>query len=144
MNENGRSRQHENAHGQMDGNGARPAPDPVASASTEPVDSLPPSTEPARIGLTFTADGESWIALPAGNGAYGTGHTGLAALVAIHFVRASAPATPVFEALLPAGRFETLYESELVALFRSATRIVLPEPGAPLRVARFRRGEGLS
>lgn len=112
--------------------------------STDAVELFPPQAEPPRIGFTFTVDGEAWLALPAGSGAYGTGHTGLAALEAIHFAPASTPAAPAFEALIPAGRFENLFEVELVALFRSATRIVLPEPGAAPRAARFRRGEGLS
>jgi len=144
MKENGDPGRHRRPQGGQNAGRDRAAPDPNAPADSEPVEQLPPRPEPPRIGLTFSVDGEAWIAIPAGAGAYGTGHTGLAPLQAIHFARASAPDAPVFEALLPTGRFETLFESELVALFRTATRIVPPEPGAPLRVARFRRGEGLS
>jgi hypothetical protein len=82
-----------------------------------------------------------WVALPSGASAYGTGTCGPAALEAVHFARAESANQPLFEALLPAGRFFGLYDEELVALLESAIRIV--EPGdRPLKAA-TRRGEGL-
>lgn len=83
----------------------------------------------------FTHDGGEWIAWASGGGAYGTGALGAAAVEAVHFARASDPAVPLFEALLPAGRFIGLYDDELINLFRAAVRVVdvseLPEP--PIR-----------
>lgn len=72
----------------------------------------------------FACDGESWVAWPSGGGAYGTGVYGPGNIDAVHFGRADAPETPVFEAVLAAGRFEDLFDSELVDLFRTARRVV--------------------
>ncbi len=93
---------------------------------------------PAR---AFVCDGEEWLAWPSGSSAYGTGTLGPALLEAVHFAQASAPETPLFEALLPAGRFHGLFEDELVALLKSATRVVDPaeRPARPVS----RRGVGL-
>ncbi|MGH7468035.1 MAG: hypothetical protein ACRENP_08615 [Longimicrobiales bacterium] len=72
-----------------------------------------------------------------GRGAYGTGPWGLAALQAIHFARADVPDVPVWEALLPAGRFPNLFQHELIALLHAARRIVIPEPGTPAAARRI-------
>ena len=72
----------------------------------------------------FTVDGVEWVAWPSGGGAYGTGNRGLGAVEAIHFGRAEDPDVPVMEALLAAGRFEHLFEAELVALFGTAKKVV--------------------
>ena len=98
-------------------------------------------TTPERPVRVFVCDGVEWVAWPSGASAYGTGTCGPAALVAVHFARADAPNTPVYEALLAAGRFFGLYDEELITLLRSATKIV--DPGdRPLKAA-TRRGEGL-
>lgn len=89
----------------------------------------------------FVCDDVEWIAWPSGTSAYGTGTCGPAALEAIHFARADAPHRPAFEALLSAGRFYALFEEELVAALRGATRVA--DPGErPLKAAN-RRGAGL-
>jgi hypothetical protein len=75
----------------------------------------------------FEMDGEEWGARSAGAGAYGTGRTGAARLVAVHFFRSADPETPVREALLPAERLRHLRPEELRELFERATPIELPE-----------------
>jgi hypothetical protein len=96
------------------------------------------SERPAR---AFISDGVEWVAWPSGASAYGTGTCGPAALEAVHFAHADASSAPLFEVLLPAGRFFGLYDEELVTLLRGATRII--DPGdRPLKAA-TRRGEGL-
>ena len=89
----------------------------------------------------FVCDGEEWLAWLSGGSAYGTGVHGPAMLEAVHFAKASAPDTPLFEALLPAGRFHGLFEDELIALLKSATRVVdtAERPARPVS----RRGVGL-
>ena len=89
----------------------------------------------------FEADGALWLAWLSGNSAYGTGTCGPAALEAVHFARADAPNQPVYEALLPAGRFAGLFDDELSALLHAATRIVDPSE-RPVKAAN-RRGSGL-
>lgn len=71
----------------------------------------------------FTREGEAWVVRPAGEGLYGTGRTGTARLVAIHFFRERDPDTPVREALVAAGAFPALRPEELEALFERATPI---------------------
>jgi hypothetical protein len=88
----------------------------------------------------FTSESVAWLARVSGRGAAGTGAYGLGMIEAIHFYHASEPATPRFEALLPAGRLAGLFEEELIALLRDARAI--PPPGdAPARaeVRRSRR-----
>jgi hypothetical protein len=85
-----------------------------------------------------------WVAYPSGKGAYGTGHWGLAGVEAVHFAKADAPEKPLLEALLASGRFSDLYDEELVALFRSARTIVIPEPGTVPAPRRFSLEEGRS
>ena len=72
----------------------------------------------------FDADGRMWIARLSGKGAYGTGSYGLGLLDAVHFFAADAPTVPVREALLARGRFETLFDDELIRLLGAATPIV--------------------
>ena len=80
----------------------------------------------------FTSEGVAWLARVSGRGAGGTGAYGLGMIEAIHFYQANEPATPRFEALLPAGRLASLFEEELTALLRDARAI--PPPGeAPAR-----------
>ena len=88
----------------------------------------------------FQCDGLEWVAWTSGDSAYGTGVIGPAALQAVHFAHAAAPALPLFEALLPAGRFALLFDEELAALLRVSVKVVDPADG-PMRVSR--RGEGL-
>jgi hypothetical protein len=81
---------------------------------------------------SFTVDGEAWVAWESGGGAYGTGNRGLGNVRAVHFARADAPDVPLFEALLGAGRFDDLFEEELLTLFRGARKVV--DPGdVPIR-----------
>jgi hypothetical protein len=94
--------------------------------------------QPAR---RFEADGLLWLAWLSGSSAYGTGTCGPAALEAVHFAHAEAPTQPVYEALLAAGRFHGLFDDELIALLRAATRIVDPSD-RPVKAAN-RRGSGL-
>jgi hypothetical protein len=79
---------------------------------------------PTRSTRQFTHKGEDWIAWPSGGGAYGTGVFGTARTEAIHFARHAVPDVPVFEALLPSGRFWGLFDEELIDLFRVAVRVV--------------------
>jgi len=74
----------------------------------------------------FTAGAGEWQAWVSGKAAGGTGGYGLAMMVAVHFARAEAPDEPLFEALLPRGRFGSLYDEELRELLARATPIVLP------------------
>ena len=69
-------------------------------------------------------DGIAWLAWLSGGGAYGTGIIGNGVVEAVHFATADAPTTPVYEALLPAGAFEDLFDNELTHVFRSARRVV--------------------
>jgi len=100
---------------------------------------LTPDTQ--HVARQFVADGVEWLAWPSGASAYGTGTIGPAALEAIHFARADNPARPAFEALLPAGRFHGLFEEELTAALKTASRVV--EPGERPVKAANRRGAGL-
>jgi hypothetical protein len=77
--------------------------------------------------LSFEYEGERWIARVAGEGALGTGRVGLGFVEAIHFYAADAPDQPLREALLAAGRFETLHEIELAELCGVATPIRQPK-----------------
>jgi hypothetical protein len=61
----------------------------------------------------------------------------LAGVEAVHFAKAGEPPNPEFEALLASGRFADLYDEELIALFRTARAIVIPEPGTVPAPRRF-------
>lgn len=89
----------------------------------------------------FEADGVPWVAWLSGSSAYGTGTCGTASLEAVHFAHADSPTQPSYEALLAAGRFDGLFDDELIALLRAATRIVDPSE-RPVKAAN-RRGSGL-
>lgn len=69
-------------------------------------------------------DGVAWIAWVSGAGAYGSGAQALGHIEAVHFARQTAPEVPVLEALLPRGAFDGLFDTELVALLRSARPVV--------------------
>lgn len=128
------------------GHGSAPSPDPVAPANPDAPKPSPPR-EPVRSAeepRALTIDGEEWVAYPSGKGSYGTGHWGLAGVEAVHFSRASEPTKPEFEALLASGRFADLYDEELIALFRTARAIVIPEPGTIPAPRRFSLEEGRS
>jgi hypothetical protein len=75
----------------------------------------------------FGHGGRRWIARLSGKGATGTGSYGLGLIDAVHFFDAEQPARPLREALLPHGRFESLFDEELAALLDAATPIVLPK-----------------
>ena len=86
---------------------------------------------------SLVIDGVEWLVYVSGAGAYGTGHWGLASLQTLHFALASEPGVPLFETLLPANRLAGLYDAELLGLFRSARKIVIPEGGAAAAPRRF-------
>ncbi|MBI4409554.1 MAG: hypothetical protein HY561_07585 [Gemmatimonadetes bacterium] len=94
---------------------------PEAEEATSPAP-VPAEAEPAAE-RRFLAEGVEWIARVAGESVYGTGAFGLAPLVAIRFSPATTPESMEREALLPRGRFEVLYDEELVELLRSAKRL---------------------
>jgi hypothetical protein len=71
----------------------------------------------------FTHEGRAWIACLGGKGACGTGSYGLGLVEAVHFFDAAEPERPLREALIARGRFESLYESELATLLRTARSI---------------------
>lgn len=77
----------------------------------------------------FEMDGERWIARVAGRGAGGTGRVASAYIVAVHFSREEEPERPLREALLPSGRFEGLFDAELVGLYQESVEIVVPGDG---------------
>lgn len=77
-------------------------------------------------GRPFTAAGVRWIAQLAGVGLGGTGRLGTASFAAIHFFQEGESA-PRFEALLPRGRFQDLYESELAELLGAARALPPPQ-----------------
>ena len=77
----------------------------------------------------FETEDGAWVVRAAGTGAYGTGRTGRARLVAVQFFRESDPDTPVREVLVPAGRFPHLRPEELRELFDRATPMASPGEG---------------
>lgn len=107
------------------GSGPVPVRDLMRTLTPEPEAEGEPGWE--RDERTFELDGTNWMARAAGAGCYGTGGLGTARLLAVHFYAEAAPARPVREALLPAGRFPHLRDEELRALFESATPIELEE-----------------
>jgi hypothetical protein len=66
--------------------------------------------------------GQQWVVRAGGAGATGTGRWGLAPIEAIHFYRPG-EARPRFEALLPRGRWQHLFASELAELLARATPV---------------------
>ncbi len=91
--------------------------------STDPETHEPAPELPDR--RRFAAGNDVWIAQLAGEGLGGTGVLGLAHFALVQFFREGESA-PRFSALLPAGRFPHLYDSELVELLRAAKP--LPPP----------------
>lgn len=107
-----------------DTNDARPVPLPPAVHDL--IRQVAPE-KPMEAGeeRTIVVDGKEWVARPAGGGVAGTGELGGAYLVAIRFHPvATAGSTrrngAVRETLIPRGRFENLYDEELVELFHRA------------------------
>ena len=68
-------------------------------------------------------DGVKWIARLAGSSAAGSGAFGLGMLEGVDFALAEQPDRPLREALLQRGRFEMLFDSEIVALFATSNPI---------------------
>jgi hypothetical protein len=101
----------------------RPAPEPVEPEPIEPEPSTSSESGPAIVEREFTVDGEEWLARIVGEGVGGTGAGAVAYLVAVRFYPAGKPGEAAREALLPRGRFEMLYEEELIELFRTARPI---------------------
>jgi hypothetical protein len=96
---------------------------PAPAGPDRPEDSGAAPAEAQSGGRTFEVDGETWLARAAGVGLYGTGRLGSARLVAVHFFRASEPAEPVREALVPASDFWRLQPAELRVVCERATPI---------------------
>jgi hypothetical protein len=80
-----------------------------------------PRAEPVE--RRFEHDGRTWVARLSGKSAWGTGSYGLGLVDAVHFADAERPDLPLHEVLLAHGRFDTLFDSELVALLRVAVPI---------------------
>lgn len=120
----------------------RPEADPVAPALTREIEMPSRPVAPAYRRF-FTVGETEWVAWISGRGAYGTGHAGLGTVQALHFALSASPEKPLRETLMVTGRFEDLFDEELLRLFADSREILAPEPGAaPQRVRR--RGEGLS
>ncbi len=71
---------------------------------------------------TFRQGDETWVARVAGTGLGGTGRFASARFVSVRFFRAGA-AAPSFEALIPAGALQDLFDSELARLLATARPI---------------------
>jgi hypothetical protein len=65
-------------------------------------------------------EGRQWVARLGGKGACGTGSYGLGLVEAVHFADPAEPDRPLREALLPFGRFESLFPDELIRLLVSS------------------------
>jgi len=92
--------------------------------STEPAARvIPPDDRAAR---EFTVGEHRWIARLVGEALGGTGAIGTARFAVLHFVR-EGERVPRFAALLPAGRFAHLYDSELAELLAAARPLPPPE-----------------
>jgi len=102
--------------GPEDAGAAGPAVSSEATADPIPWIDEPAAEDERR----FEAGGEVWIARKAGESAIGHGAGARAYIVAVRFFRAG-DETPVSEVLIPRGRFETLYDEELVELLHRAT-----------------------
>jgi hypothetical protein len=71
----------------------------------------------------FEVDGEQWIARLAGGSAAGSGALGLGMLEGVDFALAAEPARPLREVLFQRGRFDNLFDEEIVAMFRMSHAI---------------------
>lgn len=104
---------------------SRPPHEPTAPVkpATRGRGDTPPPTPPHELAHEtavvheFEHEGRRWIARLGGKGACGTGSYGLGLVDAVHFVDPDSPDRPLREALLPFGRFESLYRAELIDLF---------------------------
>jgi hypothetical protein len=85
-----------------------------------PPHELPRDAAPVRY---FAHEGRSWVARLSGKGACGTGSYGLGLIDAVHFADAAEPDLPLRESLLEHGRFEQLFDGELVELLNRSTEI---------------------
>ncbi len=95
------------------------------SAEPETQAGTPEEIDDAR---HVAAGDERWVARLTGEGLGGTGVIGTARFAVVHFFLEGERA-PRFSALLPAGRFPHLYDSELVELLRAARPLPPPERG---------------
>ena len=98
------------------------APPDAVTGPAESAAPAAPAEPPIEAG--FEADGEKWIARPAGVGSYGTGITARASILAIHFFRYAEPDRPVREVLTSTGRFDALYDEELRDLLARSRPVV--------------------
>ncbi len=108
------------------GSGAPPPPPParqVLGVTAPQPPSASPSDPPAPV-RRFVADDREWVARVSGQCAYGTGASGTASLLSIDFAAAAEPERSVRRALLPRGRFFTLFDEELRSLFEHARPVV--------------------
>jgi hypothetical protein len=85
---------------------------------------------------SFSCDGVAWTAWVSGGSAYGTGNRGLGNVEAVHFARAENPDVPVMEALIARNRFDSLFDEELIAVLRTARKVVDPGDGPIRPIAR--------
>jgi hypothetical protein len=76
----------------------------------------------------FEHEGHTWIARVGGKGACGTGSYGLGLVEAVLFFAAQDPERPLREALLARGRFDGLFDVELVRLLQTARPIATGTP----------------
>lgn len=65
-------------------------------------------------------NGEAWIVRLAGTSAAGSGALGLGMLEGVDFALASKPDTAVREILIQRGRFDMLYDQEIIEMFSRA------------------------
>lgn len=68
-------------------------------------------------------DGVQWVARLAGGSAAGSGALGPGMLEGVDFALATDPVKPLREILIQRGRFDSLFDAEIVAMFRSAHAI---------------------
>jgi hypothetical protein len=103
---------------------------PVKPATRGRGDTPPPAPphelrhEPA-IERQFMHESRMWIARLGGKGACGTGSYGLGLVEAVHFFEPSEPERPLREALVARGRFEGLFDEELIRMLTSARPIAV-------------------
>ena len=100
-------------------------PVPVRDLMKQMAPEPEPEGEPRWDGIErgFENDEGEWLVRAAGTGAIGTGQSGAARVMAVHFFRRDDPETPVREALVAAGRFPDLRPEELGELYERATPI---------------------
>lgn len=107
------------------GNAPRPgrkAPISVRESSAHLVAGRTKQSPPAPV-RRFSLGDDEWVARLAGQGYGGTGDRSPGYFAAVRFFRADAPDRPVREALIPRGRFDSLYDDELREIFEMAEPI---------------------